>query len=70
MSETWKPTSGCIDYLMTVKSSDSNVYLSLLKQCDKYCIAYNDLLMKKTHKLQYNDLEEALRQFYISAMVI
>ena len=30
----------------------------------------NDLLMKKTHKLQYDDLEEALRQFYISAMVI
>ena len=70
MSETWKPSSGCIDYLMTVKSSDSNVYLSLWKQCNTYHIAYNDLLMNEKYKLQYDELEEALRQFYISAMVI
>ena len=70
MSEIWKPSSACIDYLMTVKSSDSNVYLSLWKQCDKYCISYNDLVMREVYKLQYDDLEEAIRQFYSSAKVI
>ena len=70
MAKVWTAASKYIDYLMTVRSSDCNVYLSLWKEWDGYTVAYHDMLMSKPYRLHYDDLESAMRDFYESAKVI
>lgn len=70
MAQVWTAASKYIDYLMTVRSSDCNVYLSLWKEHDGYILAYHDMIMNKPYRVHYEQLEDAMRDFYASAKVI